>query len=85
MGVATAVNSDTVRAYIGASARSAMAAGLNKDMVKLGDDALRTLTSAMPLIEGLNISSIGYSPKGQDNAPHHGGVPKVTGNGPRQV
>jgi len=57
------VSSAAVTAYLGASAQAAMALGLPKSVIEMGDDALRTLTSAMPLIEGLDrIAGIGISP-----------------------
>lgn len=50
-----------VAAYVGSAAKSAMLLGLGEAIVKMNDEALRTLTSAMPLIEGLpGITGIGY-------------------------
>lgn len=55
------VSSAAVAAYLGASANSAIQLGLDRSVVEISDSVLRTLTSAMPMIEGLpGITGIGY-------------------------
>ncbi len=63
-------------AYRGAAAQSAFALGLGKDVAHLGDEALKVLTSAMPLIEGMDrIAGIGIQYTPSQQAPSSAGVP----------